>query len=296
MMPKSSAIATGPTTGHTEKGRILEISYWICSTTVAQPGDEPLGLGHGPAQLLLVELEAPLRELDHPDGRGPPRPRCAPAGPEVSCTLAAEDRVPAVHLGQERHPRRAPRPPTWRSAEYRTGAPPNMYASRLRSSSLACSREARTGRIVISRSSLSMRSSAATMSDWLLEIRVAEAVHPPLELPDLRSAAPGPCPWSRAAPAWTRLSWSSADAEPEEATPTGTPGPTRRRKRPRCGGRAKRRFERSAGWTSRQIERTCAYAHDNGALGRRPRPSTQTPSGVGSTHTARHACLAQGEG
>ena len=37
MIPKSSAIAWGPASGHTEKGRIFEISYWICSTRSRSP-------------------------------------------------------------------------------------------------------------------------------------------------------------------------------------------------------------------------------------------------------------------
>ena len=92
-------------TGHTEKGRIVRDLVLDLLDAVAQPGDEPLGLGHGPAQLLLVELEAPLRELDHLTGAD--HLALAARQPVRGLVhLGRQHRVPAVHLGEEGHPRR----------------------------------------------------------------------------------------------------------------------------------------------------------------------------------------------
>ena len=72
---------------------------------VAEPGDEPLGLGHGPAQFLLVELEAPLRELDHLTGADD-LALAARQPVRGLVHLGRQHRVAAVHLGEEGHPRR----------------------------------------------------------------------------------------------------------------------------------------------------------------------------------------------
>ena len=61
----------------------------------------------------------------------------------VSCTLAAST-ASLRFISVRKDIRDAASAADVAVSRYRTGAPPNMYASRLRSSSLACRREART--------------------------------------------------------------------------------------------------------------------------------------------------------
>ena len=181
-MPKSSAIATGPATGHTEKGRIVEISYWIWSTRSRSPATSRLdsamvrrsSFWSSSRRRFVSSITWRARTTS---------PSLRASRSSVSCTLAAST-ASRRFISVRKDIRDAASAADVAVSRYRTGAPPNMYASRLRSSSLACRREARTRMTRIRRSSLSMRSSAATMSDWRLGDPGREAVHAPLQLPD----------------------------------------------------------------------------------------------------------------